>query len=49
MTLIYIEAKENFRFCYHFHVGKTEEENRYIQVDSHLRFIGHSLWRLTLM
>ena len=46
---IYFNAKENFLYCYYLHVPGTKEEAEYLNVDRDLKFIRHSLWRLSII
>jgi hypothetical protein len=49
ITEIYLNAKENFNYCYYLHRPDTKEEAEYIAIDRSLLFIRHSLWRLTII
>ena len=49
LTEIFIDTKENFRYCYYLHYSEIEEERKYLAIDRHLQFIRHSLWRLTVI
>ena len=46
---IYLSAKENFNYCHYLHEPDTREEAEYLKVDRDLRFIRHSLWRLSII
>jgi len=46
---IYLNAKENFNYCYYLHKPDTKEEADYLNVDRDLKFIRHSLWRLSII
>jgi hypothetical protein len=46
---IYLSAKENFNFCYYLHKPDTKIEAEYLMIDRNLKFIRHSLWRLSII
>lgn len=49
ITEIYLNAKENFNYCYYLHKPNTKAEAEYLNVDRNLKFIRHSLWRLSII
>lgn len=49
ITEIYLNAKENFNYCYYLHKPGTKAEAEYLKVDRNLKFIRHSLWRLSII
>lgn len=49
ITEIYLCAVENYRFCYYLHYSDSVDERKYLNIDRHLIFIRHSLWRLTVI
>jgi hypothetical protein len=46
---IYITAKENYNYCFYLHNPKTSIELEFIEKNSHLKFLRHSLWRITII
>src|SRR6478672_11347689 len=49
ITEIFFNAKENFNYCFYLHKPDTKAESEYLDVDRDLKFIRHSLWRLTII
>ncbi|MFC4219396.1 AbiU2 domain-containing protein [Flagellimonas marina] len=48
-TRIYFVAIENFQYSHYFSSGKNKSEEDYIANSSHLKFISHSLWRISVI
>ena len=46
---IYLQAKQNFQYCYYMYKPETLAERQYTQKDSHLQIIRHSLWQITII
>jgi len=49
ITDIFFGARENFNYCYYLHKPNTKIEAEYLDVDRDLKFIRHSLWRLSII
>ncbi len=47
-TRIYFAAKEACAYSYYFTNGESPIEQEYLANSSHLRFISHSLWRVSI-
>lgn len=46
---IYLNAREYFNYCYYLHMPATKLEAEYLRIDRDLKFIRHSLWRLSII
>jgi len=49
ITEIYFSAKENFNYSYYFNHPSSTEELAFVNKDSHIKYIRHSLWRIAII